>query len=56
MEEWSVGDFDGKVLTNVNFKNLTEQLGSVTWSQEHYDVYVYVYVDLVIRQQEDGLK
>ena len=43
-------DFNGKVLTNVNFKNLTEQLG-FRGRQEHYDAYVE---DFVIRQQEDG--
>ena len=45
-----LGDFNGKVLTNVNFKNLTEQLG-FRGRQEHYDAYVE---DFVIRQQEDG--
>ena len=45
-----MGDFNGKVLTNVNFKNLTEQLG-LRGRQEHYDAYME---DLVIRQQEDG--
>ena len=37
-------------MTNVNFKNLTEQLG-FRGRQEHYDAYVE---DFVIRQQEDG--
>ena len=45
-----MGDFNAKLLTNVNFKNLTEQLG-LRGRQEHYDAYVE---DLVIRQQEDG--
>ena len=45
-----LGDFNGKVLTTVNFKNLTEQLG-FRGRQEHYDAYVE---DFVIRQQEDG--
>ena len=45
-----LGDFNGEVLTNVNFKNLTEQLG-FRGRQEHYDAYVE---DFVIRQQEDG--
>jgi len=49
-EKGQLGDFNGKVLTNVNFKNLTEQFGS-RGRQEHYDAYVE---DLVIRQQEDG--
>ena len=37
-------------MTNVSFKNLTEQLG-FRGRQEHYDAYVD---DFVIRQQEDG--
>jgi len=45
-----LGDFNAKLLTNVNFKNLTEQRG-LRGHQEHYDAYVE---DLVIRQQEDG--
>ena len=45
-----LGDFNGKVLTNVNFKNLTEQLG-FRGRQEHCDAYVE---DFVKRQQEDG--
>ena len=45
-----LGDFNGKVLTNVNFKNLTEQLG-FRGRQEHYDAYVE---DVIIRQPEDG--
>ena len=49
-EKGQLGNFNGKVLTNVNFKNLTEQLG-LRGHQEHYDAYVE---DLVIRQQEDG--
>ena len=39
-----------RVITNVNFKNLTEQLG-FRGRQEHYDSYVE---DFIIRQQEDG--
>ena len=49
-EKGQLGDFNGKVLTNVNFKNLTEQLG-LRGRQEHYDAYVE---DLVVRQREDG--
>ena len=49
-EKGQLGDFNGKVLTNVNFSKLTEQLG-LQGRQEHYDAYVE---DLVIRQQEDG--
>ena len=49
-ENGQLGDFNGKVLTNVNFKNLTEQLG-LRGRQKYYDAYVE---DLVIRQQEDG--
>ena len=45
-----LGDFNGKFLTNVNFKNLTEQLG-FRGRQEHYDAYVE---DVIIRQPEDG--
>ena len=45
-----LGDFNGKVLTNVNFKSLHEQLG-LRGCQEYYDAYVE---DLVIRPQEDG--
>ena len=45
-----LGDFNGKVLTNPNFKNLTEQLG-LRGRQDHYDAYVE---DLITRQQEDG--
>ena len=37
-------------MTNVNFKNLTEQLG-FRGPQEHYDACVEGFV---IRQQEDG--
>ena len=48
-EKGQLGDFNGKVLTNVNFKNLTEQLG-LRGRQEHYDAYVE---DLVVRQRED---
>ena len=49
-EKGQLGDFNGKVLTNVNFRKLTEQL-VLQGRQEHYDAYVE---DLVIRQQEDG--
>ena len=45
-----LGDFNGKVLTNVNFKNLTEQLG-FRGRLEHYDAYME---DVIIRQPEDG--
>ena len=45
-----MGDFNGKVLTNVDFKNLTEQLG-FRGRQEHYDAYVE---DVIIRPSEDG--
>ena len=38
------------MLTNTNFKNLTEQLG-LRGSQEHYDAYVE---DFRIRNHEDG--
>jgi hypothetical protein len=40
---------NGRVLTNVNFKNLTKQLG-LRGRQEHYDIYVE---DFLIRRQED---
>ena len=46
-EELDTVDFNGKVLTNVNVKILTERLG-LRGRQEHYDAYVE---DLVIRQQ-----
>lgn len=49
-EKGQLGDFNGKVLTNVNFKNLTEQLG-FRGRPEHYDAYVE---DVTIRQREDG--
>ena len=49
-EKGQLGDFSGKVLTNVNFKSLTEQLG-FRGRQEHYNAYVK---DVIIRQQEDG--
>ena len=49
-EKDQLGDFNGKVLTNVNFKNLTEQLG-FRGRREHYDAYME---DVIIRQQEDG--
>ena len=35
-EKGHLGDFNGKVLTNVNFKNLTEQLG-FRGRQEHHE-------------------
>ena len=44
-----LGEHNGRVLTNVNFKNLTEQLG-LRGRQEHYDSYVE---DFLIRRQED---
>jgi len=43
-EKGQLGDFSGKVLTNVNFKNVTEQLG-LRCRQEHYDSFV---VDLLM--------
>ncbi|CAH3119802.1 unnamed protein product [Pocillopora meandrina] len=49
-EKGKLGDFNGKFLTNVNFKNLTEQLG-FRGRQEHYDAYVE---DVIIRRREDG--
>ena len=55
-KEWALWEkgqlcyFNGKVLTNVKFKNLTEQLGFRV-CQEHYDAYVE---DVILRQQEDG--
>lgn len=49
-DESQRGDVKGKVLTNVNFKNLTEQLG-FRGRPEHYDAYVE---DVTIRQREDG--
>lgn len=51
-EKGQQGDFNGKTLRNVKFKNLTEQLG-LRGREEHYDAYVE---DLVIRQHEDGTK
>ena len=36
-----LGDFNGRVLTYVNFKNLAEQLG-LRGRQEHLDAYVEV--------------
>ena len=48
--EGQLGDYNRRVLTNVNFKNLTEQL-EFRGRQEHYDSYVE---NFVIRQQEDG--
>ena len=50
---WSkgeLGDTNARVLTNTNFKNLTEQLG-LRGRQEHYDAYVE---DFRIRNHEDG--
>ena len=49
-EKGQLGDFNARILTNTNFKNLTEQLGR-RGRQEHYDSYVE---DFIIRQQEDG--
>ena len=49
-EKGPLGDFNEKILTNVNFKNLTKQLG-FRGRQEHYDAYVE---DVIIRQPEDG--
>lgn len=51
-EKGQLGDFNARVLTNTNFKNLTEQLG-LRGRQEHYDSYVE---DFIVRQQEDGSK
>ena len=51
-EKGQLGDFNGKILNNVKFKNLTEQLG-LRGREGHYDAYEE---DLVIRQQEDGTK
>ena len=45
-----LGDTNGRVLTNTNFKNLTEQLG-LRGRQEHHDAYVE---DFVLRNHEDG--
>ena len=49
-EKGQLGDVNARVLTNTNFKNLTEQLG-LRGRQEHYDSYVE---DFIIRQHEDG--
>ena len=49
-EKGQLGDLNGKVLTNVNFKNLTQQL-RFRGRQEHYDAYVE---DIIIRQRKDG--
>ena len=49
-EKGQLGDLNGKVLTNVNFKNLTQQL-RFRGRQEHYDAYVE---DVIIRQRKDG--
>ena len=49
-EKGQLGDFNARILTNTNFKNLTEQLG-LRGRQEHYDSYVE---DFIIRQREDG--
>ena len=49
-EKGQLGDLNGKVLTNVNFKNLTQQL-RFRGRQEHYDAYVK---DVIIRQRKDG--
>ena len=44
-QKGQLGDFNARVLTNTNFKNLTEQLG-LRGRQEHYDSYVE---DFIIR-------
>ena len=49
-EKGQLGDFNARVLTNINFKNLSEQLG-FRGRQEHYDSYVE---DFVVRPQQDG--
>ena len=49
-EKGQLGDFNGRALTNVNFKNLTEHLG-LRGRQEHYNSFVE---DFVIHQHEDG--
>ena len=49
-EKGQLGDLNGKVLANVNFKNLTQQL-RFRGRQEHYDAYVE---DVIIRQRKDG--
>ena len=49
-EKGPLGDFNEKILTNVNFKNLTKQLG-FRGRPEHCDAYVE---DVIIRQPEDG--
>ena len=49
-EKGQLGDFNERVLTTTNFKNLAEQLG-LRGRKEHYDSYVE---DFIIRQQQDG--
>ena len=49
-EKGQLGDFNARVLTNTNFKNLTEQF-DLRGSQEHYDSYVQ---DFIVRQKVDG--
>ena len=49
-EKGQLGDLNGKVLTNVNFKNLTQQL-RFRGRQEHCDAYVE---DVILRQRKDG--
>jgi hypothetical protein len=49
-EKGQLGDFNARVLTNTNFKNLTEQFG-FRGRQEHYDSYVQ---DFILRQKVDG--
>ena len=49
-QKGQLGDFNARVLTNTNFKNLTQELG-LRGRQGHYDSYVE---DFIIRQQQDG--
>ena len=49
-EKGQFGNFNARVLTNTNFKNLIEKLG-LRGRQEHYDPYVE---DFIVRQQQDG--
>ena len=49
-EKGQLDDFNARVLTTTNSKNLAEQLG-LRGRQEHYDSYVE---DFIIRQQQDG--
>ena len=50
MGKGQLGDFNARVLTNTNFKHLTEQFG-LRGRQEHYDSYVQ---DFIVRQKVDG--